>query len=204
MAGGGFQEPTVLQTFEPGLFDCERFVPGEIRERLVVTVGRVGHTTWRLKGLDVFARCSRLLPSAQFVVVGPSTDENILRELRLAGGPNLTLTARLLPPSELAAWFRRATVYAQLSVRESFGLALAEAMSAGCVPVATASAFMPEIVGDTGFLVEYGDSVAAAEAISRALESDSGSRARARIEALFSLERRERELLGSVGRLISG
>ena len=184
--------------------DCRRFVPGEGRERLVVTVGRVGHTTWRLKGLDVFARCSRFLPSVQFVVVGACTDQNVLRDLRLAGGSNLTLTERLLPPSELAAWFRRATVYAQLSVRESFGLALAEAMSAGCVPVATATTFMPEIVGDTGFLVEYGNSMAATEAISRALESDSGSRARERIQTLFSLERRERELLSNVECLISG
>src|SRR5437016_1970282 len=183
--------------------DCERFVPGEVRERLVVTVGRVGRTTWRLKGLDVFARASCLLPSVRFVVLGPSTDENVLRELRLAGGANLTLTERLLQPRELAAWFCRATVYAQLSVRESFGLALAEAMSAGCVPVATAAAFMPEIVGDTGFLVEYGNSMAAAEAIRWALESDSGSRARVRIQTLFSLERRERELLSNVDCLIS-
>src|SRR5438552_12502069 len=72
--------------------DCERFVPGEVRERLVVTVGRVGRTTWRLKGLDVFARCSRLLPSVQFVVVGECTDQNVVRDLHLTGGPNLSLT----------------------------------------------------------------------------------------------------------------
>lgn len=191
-----------VRVIYPGV-DCARFTPGPLRERLVVTVGTVGRTTWRLKGLDVFARCARLLPDVEFVVIGPCTDRQALEDVRSCGAANLTLTERFVPPGELAGWFCRATVYAQLSVRESFGMALAEAMSAGCVPVVTAAGFMPEVVGDTGFVVEHGDPESAAECIALAFRSDSGTRARTRIQTLFSRERRERELLSTLDHLVS-
>jgi glycosyltransferase involved in cell wall biosynthesis len=194
--------PRSMRVIYPGV-DCAAFAPAESREPIVVTVGTIGENTWRLKGLDVFARCSRSLPGVEFVVVGPCSDDVAARELASAGGPNLTLMKRFVPPEELADLFRRATVYAQLSVRESFGLALAEAMSSGCVPVVSATGFMPDLVGETGFVVEYGNPEAAAAAIRRALAADggAGARARARIQARFSLERRQRELLASVGEL---
>jgi glycosyltransferase involved in cell wall biosynthesis len=190
-----------VRVIYPGV-DCERFAPGAERKRLVVTVGTVGRSTWRLKGLDVFAACSRLLPDVRFAVIGPCPDADVAQALREAGGPNLTLVGALAAEG-VARWFRDATVYAQLSARESFGLALAEAMSAGCVPVATAAGFMPEVVGDTGFLVEYGNAPAAAEAITQALASDEGPRARLRVRSLYPVERRTRELRESIERLLT-
>jgi len=93
-------------------------------------------------------------------------------------------------------------VYAQLSARESFGLALAEAMAAGCVPVVTAAGFMPHLVGGTGLLVEYGDAEAAARAIRSAFDRETGSDARERVCRLYSVERRTEALLDGVGRLV--
>jgi glycosyltransferase involved in cell wall biosynthesis len=77
-------------------------------------------------------------------------------------------------------------------------------MSAGCVPVVTAVGFLPVLVGDTGFLVEYGDEAAAGRAIACALESDGGVRARERVRRLYSLEKREQALLRRVERLVTG
>jgi glycosyltransferase involved in cell wall biosynthesis len=102
----------------------------------------------------------------------------------------------------MAGWFGRATVYAQLSARESFGLALAEAMAAGCVPVVTETGFMPNLVGDTGFLVEYGDAEAAVHAIRAALDCEGGVRARERVRRLYSVERRRQALLDGVAQLV--
>ena len=181
--------------------DCARFAPGPRRERLVVTVGTVGASTWRLKGLDVFARCSRLVPDARFVVIGPVEDEAVVAELRALGGDNLEFAGRV-SAVEMAGWLGRATVYAQLSARESFGLALAEAMSAGCVPVVTSTGFMPHLVGDTGLQVEYGDTGAAARAIRSAFDRESGPQARERVRRFYSVERRTEALLDGVGRLV--
>jgi glycosyltransferase involved in cell wall biosynthesis len=66
------------------------------------------------------------------------------------------------------------------------------------VPVVTHSYALPEVVGDAGFYVPYGDPKAAAEAIKQALKSNKGTRARERIEKYFSLKAREQKLIKEI------
>ena len=75
------------------------------------------------------------------------------------------------------------SVYVQASRHEGFGLAVAEAMLAGCVPVVMNVTAMPEVVGDAGVLIDSQDPEAVAAAVRRALElgPDAGRRARERI-----------------------
>jgi glycosyltransferase involved in cell wall biosynthesis len=192
--------------------DCEFFRPGEAarepwRERLVVTVATIAEPTWRVKGLDAFAACARLLPDISFAILGPCEDEALAAELQRRAGGNLQLSGRRLTGAELREWYQRAAVYAQLSRRESFGVALAEAMACGCVPVATAAGALPAVVGDTGLLVACDQPVAAASAITHALAlaaipgSSPGAAARARIERCFGAGRRERELTALIAAL---
>jgi glycosyltransferase involved in cell wall biosynthesis len=98
----------------------------------------------------------------------------------------------------LVALYRKAKVYCQLSAHESFGVALAEAMACGCVPVVTNRYALPEVVGDAGFYVPYGDPKAAAEAVRQALKSNKGTRARERIQKYFSLKAREQKLIKEI------
>lgn len=189
--------PRRLRVIYPGI-DCNLFAPDGPRERTVVTVGTVGAKTWQLKGLDVFACISKRIPEARFLVVGPCTDAEVHARLRTMGGPNLDFTTRRLPAPEMAEVFKRACVAAQLSARESFGIALAEAMATGCVPVATRVGFLPEVVGDTGLLVEHHDISGTVEAIRTALESGDGLAARRRVCTRFGFERRRHSLLESV------
>ena len=58
----------------------------------------------------------------------------------------------------------------QASRHEGFGLAVAEAMLAGCVPVVMNVTAMPEVVGDAGVLIESQRPEDVAEGIRRALE----------------------------------
>ena len=75
---------------------------------------------------------------------------------------------------------------------------MAEGMLCGCVPVVTDRGAIPEVVGDTGFYVPYGDPEATAEAIKEALNSNKGKQARERIKKMFPIERRERELISEI------
>ncbi len=209
-----------LEMIPPGI-DCDFFrpeppPPAGPRERLVVTVATLGEPAWRVKGLDVFAACSRLLPDVRFVILGPGAGPGagaevaaeVSARLRELGGDNLSIDGRRLAPAELRAWYRRAAVYAQLSARESFGIATAEAMACGCVPVATAVGGLPQVVGDTGILVPPGEPRAAARAIAQALAqaADRGPAlaARRRIESSFGAPRRRAALAGVVARLTGG
>jgi len=91
-------------------------------------------------------------------------------------------------------------VYVQASRHEGFGMTVAEAMLAGCVPVVTSAGALPEVVGDIGVIVESPDPADVAAGVSEALAAPDEERARARQRVLdrFPLEVRRRGLLGLV------
>lgn len=83
---------------------------------------------------------------------------------------------------------REAKVYCQLSYTESFGVTNLEAMACGCVPVVTNRDALPEIIGDTGVVVPYGDVDAIVKAMHKAMTMD-GNAARERSK-IFTCETR--------------
>ncbi|ABN57532.1 MULTISPECIES: glycosyltransferase family 4 protein [Methanoculleus] len=172
--------------------DCAQFSPGEEKDDLVITVCQISQSNIALKGLDTFLETARHFPDLRFAVIGRDLDGSI-EDLRRDAPPNVEIIS---PTSqgELLQWYRRAKVYCQLSYRESFGVALAEAMACECVPVVTDRGALPEVVGDTGFVVPYGDAEATAAGILGALQSDRGKAARARVEKEFSLEGRMQKI----------
>ena len=93
-----------------------------------------------------------------------------------------------------------ATVYVQASAHEGFGMSLAEAMLAGCVPVVSEKGAIPEVVGSTGVYVGDLSPRSLAEGIKSGLtrSGELGSRARARIVETFPLEIRRDGLLQEI------
>ena len=79
--------------------------------------------------------------------------------------------------------------------------AVAEAMLAECVPVATPVCGIPTLVGDCGFYVPVGDPTASAVAIRAAAQAELGPRARLRIVNGFSMRRREQALTSVIQEL---
>jgi glycosyltransferase involved in cell wall biosynthesis len=169
--------------------------PGRPRERLALTVGAIDAGTLVQKGQLPFVRASKLLPDVEFVFVGKPLDDAI-ETLRAEAGDNLRFTG-WLSDEELEDLYRRASVYVQASRHEGFGLAVAEAMLAGCVPVVMDVTAMPEVVDGAGVLIESQDTEAVAEGIRAALDLDAGAheRARERILTHFPLEIRREGIL---------
>jgi glycosyltransferase involved in cell wall biosynthesis len=170
-------------------------LPSEPKERLALTVGTLARRTLVQKGQRPFAEAASLLPDVRFALVGAWEDDAV-EELRAIAGENLTFTGRL-SDEELHDRYRRAAVYVQASRHEGFGLAVAEAMLAGCVPVAMDVTAMPEVVGDAGVMVSSQQPEEVARGIRRALElgPGAGRMARERILREFPLERRREALL---------
>jgi glycosyltransferase involved in cell wall biosynthesis len=159
------------------------------KEREALTVGAIDRTTLVQKGQLPFVRAAAELPDVRFTFAGSWLDDAI-DVLRAAAPANVELTG-WLSDEDLRARYRRAAVYVQASRHEGFGLAVAEAMLAGCVPVVMDVTAMPEVVGDAGVLIDSQRPADVAAGIRRALDlGDAGRRARERILERFPLERR--------------
>ncbi len=182
---------TVVHHGVPDPFEGE---PGT-KERVALTVGAINRTTLVQKGQLAFVRAARELPDVRFVFAGKWLDDTV-DELRAAAPPNVELTG-WLSDDDLHAAYRRAAVYVQASRHEGFGLAVAEAMLAGCVPVVMNVTAMPEVVGEAGVLIESQQPAAVAEGVRRALAMgpDAAARARERILTAFPMETRREGIL---------
>jgi glycosyltransferase involved in cell wall biosynthesis len=182
-------------------FDKNKFFPRKAKENLVITVGQVNSQALYVKGLINFAKTSKFLPDTKFYLIG-QVEKQSIRRLRRINQHNL-LYKGFVPHEELASLMQRAKVYVQISAHESFGCSVAEAMLCECIPVVTACGALPEVVGDTGYYVPYGDVEATAKITTRALRDGEakGEKARKRIEKEFPIEKREKRLIEVVMRL---
>lgn len=196
---GGWIKPKKLYLIYNGV-DEEKFKPKGEKEDLILTVGSKQKEEIRLKGLEAFVKSAAVLPEKKFVVIGPSNDA--INYLKSFGSPNVEFVS-FSKQDDLIEYYQRAKVYCQLSYRESFGMALVEAMACECVPVVTDRVALPEVVGDVGFYVPYNNSKATADAVKKALASpEKGKMARERIIRLFSIREREKQLVKIINELI--
>ena len=105
---------------------------------------------------------------------------------------------------EIGAHYARAGIFVFPSIwHEPFGIPVIEAMAAGLPVVATRAGALPEVVvdGETGILVERGDTLGLAAAISRLLSDPQlrrrmGNAGRERVKRLFTWERSVARLQG--------
>ena len=146
--------------------DHQKFRPAGEKEDIIITVGFISTDNMKRKGLETFVRAAKYLPNARFILIGKAED-NSIEYLNSIATPNIEFTG-FVTDEELLEWYQRAKVYCQLSYYESFGMAVAEAMLCECVPVVTRKGALPEVVGETGFYVEYGDEKATENAKKKA------------------------------------
>jgi len=191
-----FTKPKALKLVYNGV-DTQRFYPSGAKENSVITVVKeISPITTDIKRLDTFLKASVHLPDVKFILVGKISD-SLKASLKKACGSNVEFTG-YLNPETLLGYYQKAKVYCQLSTHESFGVALAEAMACGCVPVVTRRYSLPEIVGDTGFYVPYNDTEATVNALKKALASNKGLKAKERIEKNFSIKERQKRLINEI------
>jgi glycosyltransferase involved in cell wall biosynthesis len=98
----------------------------------------------------------------ELVVVGPTKDEHVARELR-AGGARLE---GYVPIERLAGLYRGAACLVQASLHEGFGLPVLEAIASGVPVVTVADPALVEVAGDAAVVVAE---EALADGIRRAL-----------------------------------
>jgi glycosyltransferase involved in cell wall biosynthesis len=161
----------------------------------VVNVGQLSDETWKIKGIYDFILVAEQMPDIEFIHIG-GLQINVTAKLGRPQPPNLRFIGQI-PFEQLGQYLSTAKVYVQLSRHESFGCSVAEAMLFRCIPVVANAAALPEVVGDCGIIVASRETAEVVDAVSRALAMPEceGVRARQRIRAHFSYERRRDALL---------
>ena len=180
--------------------DSKKFHPKGKKENIAIIVGFINWETIKRKGVETFVKAAKYLPDTRFIVIGKAADDSIDHLKKLAS-KNVEFTG-FVSFEKLLEYYQKAKVYCQLSFYESYGMAPAEAMLCECIPVVTKRGALPEVAGDAGFFVTYGDEKETAEIIKKALKSKNGKKARSRIMKLFPPGMREKRLKESVENLV--
>jgi glycosyltransferase involved in cell wall biosynthesis len=131
------------------------------------------------KGQEVltesFCRIASDFPEWRLRFIGRSTDASIIERIRYtATSSNLTHRVEILGETDNPqAALANASIYAQPSFSEAFGLSLQEAAYAGIACVGSAVGGIPELIlhGKTGFTFPAGDSKTLAETLARMMNS---------------------------------
>lgn len=160
------------------------------REFLAVTVASGLHEQRRkvLKGIDLFLAAAEKLPKEKFLIIGGKINQ---------ASPNVVCLENV-PNEELPDHFNRCKSYLQLSLSEGFPNALCEAMLCGCLPVVSNVASMPEIIQDSGFILNEKDANKLVEILNKVPSVHSVNAmmsARNAVEARFSYNKRAEQLL---------
>jgi glycosyltransferase involved in cell wall biosynthesis len=175
--------------------------PATEKQQLALTVGIVDATNLERKGLRPFAQAAALLPDVEFVLAGRLADD-AGEQLKANAPKNLRITG-WIEDEELQNLYARAAVYVQPSKHEGFGVSVAEAMLARCVPVVTTAGALPEVVGDAGVILADPQPATVAAGIREALTRTPGDAARARVLERFSVEQRRQGLRRLIDALLS-
>ncbi len=172
------------------------------KENAAVTVGVVTKSNLTRKGLEVFVRAARFLPSTKFILIGDTPDKRTLDYLKELATPNVEFKNLGYNTDKIVSELSKAKVYTQISYHEGFGRAMAESMCQECIPVVSRRGAIPEVVGDTGFYVsKMGNAREVADKIALALKSNKGKSAR-KHASQFTLIRRETELVKVLNKLL--
>ncbi len=203
----GVQDPRrvrrVYHGLQPSDADAEQRDRVRVREELGIPpgdflVGNVGRLAPQKGQRHLVRAMPRLLervPEAQAVIAGGGALEGPLRELAASLGVSDRVHV-LGPRRDVPAIMQAIDAFAMPSIWEGFGIVLLEAMAAARPVVASRVATIPEVVADeeSGLLVPPGDAAALADALARIaldrpLADRLGAAGRARLQALFSLEK---------------
>lgn len=190
--------------------DTDKFPPPEVipqKENLVITVGGGGKfiKEAKRKRLDFFIELgeefNKRFPkyNAKFYAIGHNNDTVTYKYLsEMITDKNVELKPLTGSVNELIDYYKKASIYMQLSYYEAFGIAQAEAMLYGCIPVSNPGGAIAEVIGDAGFTVKEYNSDEYIKIIKEIFDHNHESmRQKTKLRSLsnFSLDSRRKKLL---------
>lgn len=152
------------------------------------------YPVYKLKGIETYVLAAREIDHPCYLV---GSYDPALKQEMLKLNSDIIFTGKL-NHNDLMKLLLSSRVYCQLSFRESFGIALAEAIACGCNPVVTDNGALPEVAGDLAEYVDYGDVPGTVLAIRKALTKELPAQDIIMIRNRFSLSAHEQILVSTL------
>lgn len=171
------------------------------KEKMVVTIGEINKSNLERKGLEKFVRTAALLPDIPFILIGRWAEDGSIDRLKKIATPNVIFTG-LISEENKNDYLSRALAYAQFSYHEAFGCAVAEAMLHQCVPVVTDRYALPEVVGNTGYIIRDNPEDIKQQILTAFKNPSLGVEARQRIVSEFPFEKRAKLIQDLIHKLL--
>jgi glycosyltransferase involved in cell wall biosynthesis len=167
------------------------------RKNSVLTVTQLDIVLdYLLKGIDVFIKTARAMPDVEFDLIGIRGEALKFARSESRDIKNLTIVEGPASYDILLKYYQTSSVYCQLSMDETFGVATAEAMSCGCIPVVSDVPSLEEVTGGRKYIVDRTNIDGITSAIRKNFSADSAERKNCSdYVRKFDIENRAVELL---------
>lgn len=167
------------------------------REKRALTVTQlVTELEYILKGIDIFIATAKTMPDVEFDLIGIRGQALDHARREVQNLTNVTILEGPVSYEILVQYYYSASAYCQLSIDETFGVATAEAMSCGCIPVVSRVPSLEEVTGGTGYIVDRKNINEVANAIRATFSADNEARKKCSEHVKkFDIEKRAVKLL---------
>ena len=180
----------ITNGYDPVKWQCTK--PKRKNTFITVSGAWEYHFQQQLKGIDLILEVAPAFPDCEFIILGIDKENRITAK---------SSNVKLLPAvknEELINIFSECEFYLQLSMAEGFPNSLCEAMLCECIPIGSDVFSIPEIIGDSGFVLNKRNIEGLKTLINNALNADKKKlkqKARSRISENYDLEKRSQKLI---------
>jgi glycosyltransferase involved in cell wall biosynthesis len=181
----------------PHGFNDELFKPNftePLAKTFITAASSIAPPVFQRKGIDLIISAARLLPDCHFSIL---CKNDYLNSAEL---PSNVTILEAVPYSELPSVLASHAYYIQASIAEGLPNALCEAMLCGCIPIGSNVFAIPHVIGETGVIVNERSADSLVSAIKSVVSNTefSSQKARTRIQNLFPMAAREKNLIKAI------
>jgi len=171
------------------------------KENRIITIAFMDNKSFYRKGIDRFLKLAYYMQDIEFHLVGKS-----YINLDDIGFTKNVIVHGYLENQEFINMLESAKIYIQFSRHEGFGCSVAEAMLYGCIPVVSNSYALPEVVGDTGIIINnfdrYEDIAVKVRQLLISYNSNLSEKCIKRIKNNFNYETRKNKIIKTINDLV--